>query len=33
MQHPEFEEGPCTTSTPDPVLGLNERQVEHTDPE
>ena len=32
MQHPEFEEGPCTTSRPDPVPGLD-AQVEHTDPE
>ena len=32
MQHLEFEEGPGTTTRPDPVPGLD-AQVEHTDPE
>ena len=27
MQHPEFEEGPCTASRPDPVPGLDAKST------
>ena len=33
MQHPEFEEGPCTTSRPNPVPGLDAKSRLGTDPE